>query len=43
MRKVVEMLSFILVLACVSIPYVLDTYFNAPMNTENEEECYDGR
>ena len=37
------MLSFIFVLACVAIPYVLDIYFNAPMNVENEEECYDGR
>ena len=37
------MLSFILVLACVAIPYVLDIYFNDPMNIENEEECYDGR
>ncbi len=37
------MLSVILVLACVSIPFVLDLYFNAPVNTETEEECYDGR
>lgn len=37
------MLSFILVLACVSVPFVLDLYFSAPSNTESEEECYDGR
>lgn len=37
------MLSVILVLACVSIPFVLDLYFSTPMNTEHEEECYDGR
>lgn len=37
------MLSFILVLACVSIPYVLDLYFHVPTDTANEEECYDGR
>ena len=37
------MLSVILVFACLSIPFVLDLYFNAPVNTESEEECYDGR
>lgn len=37
------MLTTILVIACVSIPFVLDLYFNAPVNMETEEECYDGR